>query len=162
LIAIIGALGTIIAMHTATQSRRIRNLIATTSLAANIPLIEASPTHNANDEKPWEEALITAGTQIAAIIVAYFAWRVIKLIYTRFKNMYMTVPFRRVSDYHGHKTGICIEVIHYQYSLLIPLCSIKSHPIDLVTDRRINLRVVNYSRQCFFDSITFNINDTHL
>ena len=72
--------------------------------------------------------------------------------------MHMTVPLRSVSDYCGHTTGICIKVINYECSLLIPLCSIKSHPIDLMTDRRMNLRVTKYSRQCLFESITFNIN----
>jgi hypothetical protein len=76
--------------------------------------------------------------------------------------MYMTVPLRCVSDYSGHTTSICIEVINYHHSLIIPLSSIKAHPIDLGSDGRIDLRVVNYSRQCFFDSITFNINRSPL
>jgi hypothetical protein len=142
--AMIGAIGTVIAIYTVTQSKRIRNLIATTTLATNIPLIEASPTLHTSNQFLVEEALITAGTQIAAIIVAYLVWRIIKLIYTRFKNMYMTVRLRRVSEYSGHTTGICIEAINYHCSLLIPLCSIKSHPIDLVTDGRVDLRVINY------------------
>jgi hypothetical protein len=56
LIAIIGALGTVIAIYTATQSKKIRNLIALMSLLANIPLIEASPMLNANDHNLVEES----------------------------------------------------------------------------------------------------------
>jgi hypothetical protein len=72
----------------------------------------------------------------------------------------MTLQLQNISNYRGHTTSICIEAMDYESSLVIPLCSIKSHPIDLTTDTKINLRVTNYSRHCLFDSITFNINNT--
>jgi hypothetical protein len=129
------------------------------SIVASGPVIEALPTeNNKHDPEPWEDIFTTA--QILVIIAAYLAYQIAHAIYLKIKHFHIRIPLQNVSDYRGHTTSICIEAIDHESIFLIPLCSIKSHPIDLITENRINLKVTNYSRHCLFDSITFNINET--
>jgi hypothetical protein len=73
--------------------------------------------------------------------------------------MHIALPLHKLSNYNGHTTSVCIEALDHENSLLILLCSIKTHPIDLVTERKIKLRMTRYTRHCSFDSVSFNVMD---
>ena len=78
-------------------------------------------------------------------------------LYQRFKDHRSALP--QVSKYNRHTTTIYVEALDHESSILIPLCSLKTHPIDLVTDERMNLRITQYTRYCSYDIVTFNIRD---
>ena len=58
-----------------------------------------------------------------------------------------------------HATIIYVEALDDASSILIPICSLKSHPIDLVTDERKQLCITHYTRYCIYDIVSFNIRD---
>jgi hypothetical protein len=163
IVSIIGGLGAILAINTTAQSSKIRSLLMGVSIAARGPVAEAFPMNDIRQlPEPWNDIFITAMTQILVIIAAYLAYQTACIIYLKIKHFHIRIPLQNISDYRGHTTSICIEAMDHKSILLIPLCSIKSHPIDLMTENRFNLRVTNYSKHCLFDSITFNINETPL
>jgi hypothetical protein len=90
---------------------------------------------------------------------AYVLFRLGVFLYKKLKNMHIALPLNKLSNYNGHTTSVCIEALDLENSLLIPLCSIKTHPFDLITDGKIKLQITRYTRYCSFDSVSFNVMD---
>ena len=83
--------------------------------------------------------MLAGATQVIVIVAALFRLGV--FLYKKLKNMHIALPLHKLSNYNGHTTSVCIEALDHENSLLIPLCSIKTHPFDLITDGKIKLQI---------------------
>jgi hypothetical protein len=122
-------------------------------------MVSLFPTEKQEAHSHWEGILSAGATQVLVIVAAYVMARLGLVLYRKIKNMHISLPLQNISKYSGHTTSVCIEALDHENSLLIPLCFIKTHPIDLVSDEKIQLRITRYTKYCSFDSITFNIMD---
>ena len=142
-----------------TNSNGIRVLLASMVTAGDIPNVGGYPTDRKESHSHWESILTTGISQLVVLVTAYIVIRIVMSLYQRFKDNQSALPLQQVSKYNRHTTTIYVEALDHESSILIPLCSLKTHPIDLVTDERINLRLTQYTRYCSYDIVTFNIRD---
>ena len=54
IVAIIGCIGTMIAIYTVTQSNKIRSLVASMFVSGNIPMVAPFPTEKQKAHSHWE------------------------------------------------------------------------------------------------------------
>jgi hypothetical protein len=71
IIAVIGSIGTMLAIYTITQSKKIKSLIASIFVSTHIPLVEAFPTERQEAHSHWEGIMLAGATQVVVILAAY-------------------------------------------------------------------------------------------
>jgi hypothetical protein len=160
IIAIIGSIGAVIAIYALTHSNGIRMLLASMVTAGEIPTITGYPTDRTEPHSHWEGIITSGICQLVVLLSAYVLIRMVKNLYQRFMQNRTALPLQQVSKYNRHTTTIYVEALDHESSILIPLCSLKTHPVDLVTDERVQLRITQYTRYCNYDIVTFNIRDS--
>jgi hypothetical protein len=159
IITIIGSIGAVIAIYALTHSNGIRMLLASMVTAGEIPTITGYPTDRTEPHSHWEGIITSGICQLVVILSAYVLVRIVKNLYQRFQQNRTALPLQQASKYNRHTTTIYVEALDHESSILLPICSLKTHPVDLMTDERAQLCITQYTRYCNYDIVTFNIRD---
>jgi len=108
IIAVIGCIGTMLAIYTITQSKKIKSLVASMFVSGNIPMVSLFPTEKQEAHSHWEGILAAGATQVLVIVAAYVMAHLGLVLYRKIKSIHISLPLQSISKYSGHTTSVCI------------------------------------------------------